>query len=148
MGVWRKSEDLDFGTAGIWPGLSITLTTRESDYMRQSPGLKDRLSFQGGLPCPSFCSSKANPRPPHRRCCALQKDQSYNHNCIIGPNQRRYGMLPPWWWYAHAKSPNMLCQPQEGGNVSGNRKHPPIPKRMVLANACPVPCIPLYKFSL
>ena len=145
MGVWRKSKDL--GTADIWPGLWIILTTRESDTCASVTWIEGRLSFQGGLPCPSFCSSKANPRPPHRRCGALQKDQSYNHNYIIGPNQRRYGMLLLHGeWVFEYQVQTCCVSPGKGGYVSGNRKHP-IPKRMVLANACPIPCIPLYEFS-
>jgi hypothetical protein len=83
-GAWRNSMEW---TAGIWPGPWIIPTTRENDTWA-SPLDRRQAVFPKGACLASFCNSNANPRPPHRRCGALQKNQAYNYTYVMGPNQR------------------------------------------------------------
>ena len=93
--------------------------------MHQSPGLKAGCLSKGRLPCPSFCGSNANPRPPHRRCGALKEDQSNNHSCIIGPNQGVRACCCHGGWEFEYQNPDMLCQPLEGRLCEWQQKIPP-----------------------
>ena len=96
--------------------------------MRQSPGLKaGRLSFQGGLPCPSFCSSNANSRPPSPSMWRIAGRP------VLQP-QLYHRSKPAAVWYAaamvsgysNAKSKNAVSAP-ERGLCEWQQKTPPSP---------------------
>ena len=138
MGVWRKSKDL--WTRAFDPGYR--------DNAHSLPGkvthapvtwIEGRLSFQGGLPCPSFCGSNANTR--HRivdvaHCRKTSLTTTTNHRSKPGcmayaaamvdgyPNTRsKHAVSAPGMW---------LCEWQQ--------KNTPILKRMV-GKCLPVLCI-------
>ena len=143
-GAWRRSRRLDLGPRTFGPGYQIIFTSGESDTGANVIWIETDC-FSMGFACLSFCSNNAN-SPPHRRCRALPKDQSNNHNYFIDPNQRWYGVcfLHGGWVCAYQKSQTCCASPGKGLYVA-TENTPSILKRMVLANACPVLLIALYK---
>jgi hypothetical protein len=79
-----------------------------------------------------------------RRHCVFHmahcRRRAYNYICFMRIQPAVYMLLPWGLGYAHIKSRYAVSAPGRG---HGATEKTPLLKRMVLANACPVPCIAL-----
>jgi hypothetical protein len=130
---WEHAADLRIVGTGFWLGLLVIPTTMEIDIYASHPD--GRLAILSrGFPCPGFCGSKANPRPPHHRCGALHETMLttttiswvQTSGCMV------CGCLHGEWVFEY---PVQTCcaSPEEEGPW-WQQKPSSIPKRMVLEN--------------
>ena len=136
MGPWRESglglQEFDLGWG--YYSLSGKLT-----HKRRCPLDWHVGSFQWSLPCLRFCSSKANPVPPHRPYGALQ-GRECNHSYLMSSKQPGYAFAIGVWGCSHRKFKYAVSA--YGKSLMGAINNT-ILKWMVLANACAVPYIAL-----